>query len=411
MNRVVITGLGAVTPIGNNVNDFWKNIKKGTVGIDRITHFDPTGFPSQVAGEVKNFKAKEHMNAKDARRMNDFSQFSVAAALEALEDGHFNLEDTDPYRAGVIIGCGVGSMLEIEENAYRLRDKGPTKIKPLMVPRLISNMSSGNVSIQTGFKGKCISLTSACASGTHAIGEAFRSLKYGESDVMLAGGTEAAISPTGVAGFSGISALSTTEDPLAASIPFDKNRNGFVIGEGAGILLMETLDHALARGAKIYAELVGYGATADAYHITSPLEDGSGAAKAMTLALDEAHLTPESVDYLNAHGTSTVYNDLYETAAIKKAFGPAAYTLKINSTKSMIGHLLGAAGGVEMVVCVKSIEEDFIHQTVGVKEQDPACDLNYMIEGSESTKVSVAMSDSLGFGGHNAALVIQKYCD
>ena len=407
--RVVVTGLGAVTPIGNNVKDFWAGIREGKVGIAPITKFDTTDYKVKLAAEVKDFNAKDHMDPKAARRMEVFSQYAVAAAKEAYEDSGLNIEEEDPFRAGVIVGSGIGSLQELELSYGKILSQGPNKVPPLMVPLMISNMAAGNISIQLGFRGKCTDVVTACASGTHSIGDAFRAIQYGDADIMAAGGTESSICPTGVAGFTALTALTKSEDPMRASIPFDKDRSGFVLGEGAGVVILEELEHAKARGAKIYAEVVGYGATADAYHITSPIEDGSGAARAMTLAMEEAGAKPEEIEYINAHGTSTHHNDLFETRAIHAAFGPAAEKVIVNSTKSMIGHLLGAAGGVEFITCVKSIEDGFIHQTVGTTEPGEECDLNYAIGASVEKEIRYAMSNSLGFGGHNATLLVKKY--
>ena len=407
--RVVITGLGAITPIGLNVSDFWNSCKGGVCGIEPISYFDTSDFKAKLAAELKGFDAKNFMDAKQAKRMEAFSQYAVAAAKEALEDAQIDMEKEDSFRVGVSVGSGIGSLQAMEREHSKLLDKGPSRVAPLLVPLMISNMAAGNVGIQFGLRGKNINIVTACATGTHSIGEAFRSIAYGEAEVMLAGGSEASISPIGVAGFAALTALNTTEDKTRASIPFDKDRAGFVMGEGAGILVLEELEHAKQRGAKIYAEIVGYGATCDAFHITSPAEDGSGAAKAMEYALKDADLTPEDVDYVNAHGTSTYYNDLFETKAIKLAFGEHAYKLKINSTKSMVGHLLGAAGGVEAVVCVKSIEDSYLHKTVGLENTDEDCDLDYCKGSGVSMPVNVAISNSLGFGGHNATIVFKKY--
>lgn len=407
--RVVITGMGAITPIGNTVEEFWNGIKQETVGIGPITKFDCTEYKVKLAAEVKNFVAKERLDFKSAKRMEPFSQFAVAAAKEAFEDSQLNMEQEDPFRTGVIIGSGIGSLQIVEQTYSQILEKGPSKVNPLMVPLMISNMAAGNVAIQLGLKGKCTSVTTACATGTHAIGDAFRAIQYGDADVMLAGGTESAICPTAVAGFTNLTALTTNPDPQKASIPFDKNRSGFVIGEGAGVLVLEELEHAKARGAHIYAELAGYGATCDAYHITSPAEDGSGAAKAMTLAMEEAQVSPDNIDYINAHGTSTHHNDLFETRAIKLALGEAAYHIPINSTKSMIGHLLGAAGAVECITCVKSIEKGYIHPTVGSEIPDEACDLQYTFGSPIQKELHYVLSNSLGFGGHNATLLLKKY--
>ena len=407
--RVVITGMGAVTPTGNNVDTFWNSCKEGKVGIDRITKFDTSDFKVKLAAEVKDFRAADHMDPKAARRMEPFAQYAVAASGEALEDAGINMEAEDPYRVGVIIGSGIGSLETVEATYDKVLEHKVNRVNPLTIPKMISNMAAGNVSIQFGLKGKCENVVTACATGTNCIGDAMRTIQYGEADIMLAGGTESCICPTGVAGFQQLTALSTETDRLRASIPFDKDRNGFVMGEGAGILVLEELSHAQKRGAHIYAELVGYGATADAYHITSPCEDGSGAAKAMELAMREAGIEPAQIDYINAHGTSTHHNDLFETRAIRLAFGAHAENVQINSTKSMIGHLLGAAGGVEAIVCVKSIQDGFVHRTAGTKETDPECDLHYTIGGSVEKKITYAMSDSLGFGGHNAVLVFKAF--
>ena len=404
--RVVVTGLGAITPIGNNVEAFWNGLKEKKVGIGPITYFDTADYKAKLAGEVKDFDPKQYMDPKAAKRMEKFCQFAVCAAKEAIEDAGLNMEQEDPFRVGVSVGSGIGSLQSVEREYSKMLQKGPNRVNPLLVPLMISNMAAGNVSIQFGMRGKCINVVTACATGTHSIGEAFRTIQYGDADVMIAGGTEASITPIGVAGFAALTALSTSEDPMRASIPFDKDRNGFVMGEGAGIVVLE---HAQARGAKIYAELAGYGATGDAYHITSPAEDGSGAAKAMEMAIADAGLKPEDVDYINAHGTSTHHNDLFETKAIKLALGDHAGNVKINSTKSMIGHLLGAAGGVEFITCVKSIEEGFVHATAGLQEEDPECDLDYTKGEGVSMNVNCALSNSLGFGGHNATLLVKKF--
>lgn len=407
--RVVVTGLGAITPLGNTVPEFWAGVKEGKVGIAPITKFDTTEYKVKLAAEVKDFVAKDRMDFKAARRMEAFSQYAVAAAKEAFDDAGIDMEKEDSFRAGVIIGSGIGSLQQVESSYEKIKTKGPNKVNPLMVPLMICNMAAGNVSIQLGLRGKCSNVVTACATGTHCIGDAFRAIQYGDADIMLAGGTESAICPTGVAGFTALTALSTNPDPTTASRPFDKDRDGFVMGEGAGVVVLEELEHAKARGAKIYAEVVGYGATGDAYHITSPAEDGAGAAKAMELAMEEAEVSPSQVEYINAHGTSTHHNDLFETRAIKKAFGDAAKDVVINSTKSMIGHLLGAAGGVEFITLVKSVEEGFIHQTMGTVETDEDCDLNYAVGAPVEKEIHYAMTNSLGFGGHNATVLIKKY--
>lgn len=407
--RVVVTGLGAITPIGNDVESFWSGLKAGQVGIGSITHFDPTAYKIKLAAEVKDFHVKERLDLKAGKRMELFAQYAVAAAKEAFQDAGLDMTKEDPYRLGVIVGSGVGSLQTVEREHAKILEKGPSRVNPLMVPLMISNMAAGNISIQLGFQGKCTNVVTACASGTHCIGDGVRAIQYGDADVILAGGAESCICPTGVSGFTALTALSPTEDPLRASIPFDKDRNGFVLGEGAGMVMLEELEHARRRGVPIYGEVVGYGATGDAYHITSPAEDGGGAARAMSLAMEEAGILPEQVDYINAHGTSTAYNDLYETRAIKRAFGKAASSLVVNSTKSMIGHLLGAAGGVEFVATIKAMEEGFIHQTMGSRESEPECDLNYAMGAPIRRKIHYAMSNSMGFGGHNASILIKEY--
>ena len=407
--RVVVTGLGAVTPIGNSVEEFWEGIREGKTGIGPITRFDAGEYKVRLVAEVKDFDPKKYMEPKMVRRMAPFAQYAVAAAKEAFADAGLDMEKEDPFRAGVIIGSGVGDLHQVELCYDKILTKGPGRVPPLMVPLMISNMAAGNVSIQLGLRGKCSDVVTACASGTHSIGDAFRAIQYGDAEIMLAGGAESCICPTGVAGFDALTALTETDDPARASIPFDKDRDGFVLGEGAGVVVLEELEHALARGAEIYAEIVGYGATADAYHITSPAEDGSGAAKAMTLAMEEAGADPSEIEYINAHGTSTHHNDLFETRAIHMAFGEAAEKVVVNSTKSMIGHLLGAAGGVEFITCVKSIQEGFIHQTVGTREPGEGCDLDYAIGAPVEKEIRYAMSNSLGFGGHNATLLLKKF--
>lgn len=407
--RVVVTGMGAVTPIGNSVEEFWSGIKESKVGIGEITKFDTTEYKVKLAAEVKDFSAKDYMDFKAAKRMELFSQYAVAAALEAYKDSGLAIEQEDAYRAGVIVGSGIGSLQRVEQEHTKIKEKGPGRVNPLMVPLMISNMAAGNISIQLGFKGKCTNVVTACASGTNCIGDAYRAIQYGDADVMIAGGTESCICPTGVAGFTSLTALSTSTDPKRASIPFDRDRDGFVLGEGAGVVMLEELEHAKKRGARIYAEVAGYGSTGDAYHITSPAEDGGGAAKAMTLAIEEGNIRPSQVDYINAHGTSTHHNDLFETRAIKLALGDAAKDVVINSTKSMIGHLLGAAGGVEFITCVKSIQDGFIHQTAGTETVDEACNLNYAVGAPIEKDVTYVLTNSLGFGGHNATILVKKF--
>lgn len=409
MNRVVITGMGVITPIGNSVEEFWNGILEEKVGIEPICTFDATEYKAKLSANVKNFNAKDYMDFKLAKRMDRFSQFAVAAAKEALEDSGLCLEKEDKYRCGICVGSGVGSLMGIEREYDKMLQAGPFRIHPLTAPLVLGNMAAANVAIFSGFQGKCIDVVTACATGTNSIGEAFHAIKYGTCDVMLAGGVDSSISKFGVATFQALTALSSSEDPKRASIPFDKERDGFVTGEGAGVLMLESFDHAKARNAKIYAEIGGYGATCDANHITTPLEDGSGAAKAMEFAMQEAGVSPEEVDYINAHGTSTRYNDLYETRAIKLAFHDAAYKVKINSTKSMIGHLFGAGGAVELVTCVKSIQENYIHPTVGLLHDDPECDLDYTKGKGVHKPVHIAISNSLGFGGHNASILVRKF--
>ena len=406
--RVVVTGLGAITPVGNDVASFWQGLKDKKVGIAPITYFDTTDYKAKLAGEVKDFDPKKYMDPKAARRMEPFSQYAVAAAGEAIAQAGLDMEKEDPFRVGTSIGSGIGSLQAMEREHKKMLEKGPNRVNPLLVPMMISNMAVGNVAMHYGLKGKSINVVTACATGTNSIGEAFRSIQYGEADVMVAGGTESAITPLGMAGFAALTALSTNDDPETASRPFDKDRDGFVMGEGAGIVVLESLEHAQKRGAKILAEVVGYGGSNDAFHITSPAEDGSGAAYAMEMALKDAGIAPEKIDYINAHGTSTHHNDLFETMAVKKALGDHAYKVKINSTKSMIGHLLGAAGGVEFIACVKSIEDGFVHATAGLKEAGEGCDLDYTMGEGVPMDIHYALTNSLGCGGVNASLVIKK---
>lgn len=408
--RVVVTGLGAITPIGNNVEDFWNGIKEEKTGFGPITYFDATDYKASMAAELKDFNPDDYMDKKAARRMEAFCQYAVAAAKEAIEDSELDMEKEDPFRVGCAIGNGVGSLQSMQREYTRLIERGPSKVSPMLVPLMITNMAAGNVSIMFNLKGKNINVVTACATGTNSIGEAFRTIQYGDADVMVAGGTEGSIAEIGVAGFAALNALSTSEDPNRCSIPFDKDRDGFVMGEGAGVVVLEELEHAKKRGAKIYAEVLGYGCSADAYHITSPAEDGSGAAKAMENAVKDAGLEMTDITYINAHGTSTHYNDLFETRAIKLAFGDHAKNIKINSTKSMIGHLLGAAGAVEFITCVKEIEEDYVHSTVGLKECEEEMDLDYCKE-AVNMEVPYALSNSLGFGGHNASIIVGKYSE
>ena len=409
MRRVVVTGMGAVTPIGTGVEKYWENVKKKTLGFGEITRFDTSDFKVKLAAEVKDFVAKEHMDFKAARRMELVGQYAGADAKEACNQAGLDMEKEDPFRVGCSIGSGIGSLQVTEAACKKLEEKGPSRVNPLLVPLMISNMAAGNVSIQLGIKGKSLNVVTACATGTHSIGEAYRSIQCGDADVMLAGGTEACICPIGVAGFSALTALSDSQDPERCSLPFDKDRSGFVMGEGAGVVVLEELEHAQKRGAVILAEVTGYGATSDAYHITSPAEDGSGAAKAMELAIAEAGIEKEDVTYINAHGTATHHNDLFETRAIKLLFGEHAYDMKINSTKSMIGHLLGAAGAVEFITCVKELQEGFIHATAGYTAPDEEMDLNYVAGDGVEEPITYALSNSLGCGGHNASILIKKY--
>jgi len=402
--------MGAITPIGNSVEEFWNGIKEGKTGFGPITYFDTADYRCKLAAEVKDFDPAQYMDKKSARRMEQFCQFAVAAAGQAISDAGLTMEQEDPYMVGCSVGSGIGSLQAMEREYDRLKEKGPGRVGPMLVPLMISNMAAGNVSIAYGLKGKSLNVVTACATGTHSIGEAYRTIQYGDADVMIAGGTESSITPIGIAGFSALTALSFSEDPERASIPFDKERNGFVMGEGSAIVVLEELEHAKRRGAKIYAELTGYGCSSDAYHITSPAEDGSGAATAMLNALKDGGVEPEELTYINAHGTSTHHNDLFETRAIKLAFGEHAYDLKINSTKSMVGHLLGAAGAVEFVTCVKEIQEGYIHRTVGLRETEEELDLNYCRDSYEE-EVPYALTNSLGFGGHNASLLLKKYTE
>lgn len=402
--------MGAITPIGNSVEEFWNGIKEGKTGFGPITYFDTADYRCKLAAEVKDFDPTQYMDKKSARRMEQFCQFAVAAAGQAIADAGLIMEQEDPYMVGCSVGSGIGSLQAMEREYDRLKEKGPGRVGPMLVPLMISNMAAGNVSIAYGLKGKSLNVVTACATGTHSIGEAYRTIQYGDADVMVAGGTESSITPIGIAGFSALTALSFSEDPQRASIPFDKDRNGFVMGEGSAVVVLEELEHAKKRGAKIYAELIGYGCSSDAYHITSPAEDGSGAATAMLNALKDGGVAPEELTYINAHGTSTHHNDLFETRAIKLAFGEHAYDLKINSTKSMVGHLLGAAGAVEFVTCVKEIQEGYIHRTVGLRETEEELDLNYCRDSYEE-EVPYALTNSLGFGGHNASLLLKKYME
>lgn len=407
--RVVITGMGAITPIGNSVDEFWAGVRQQKVGIDFITRFDASDYKAKLAAEVKNFDAKNYMDFKMAKRMETFSQYAVAAAGEAIADAGLDMADEDAYMAGTSVSSGIGSLDAMEREHKKLLEKGPSRINPLLVPLMITNMAAGNVAIAFGLKGKSLNVVTACASGTNAVGEGYRSIQSGEADIMVSGGTESAVTPIGIGGFAALTALSASTDPKRASIPFDRDRSGFVMGEGAGILVLEELEHAKKRGAHIYAEITGYGCSNDAFHITSPAEDGSGAARAMTNAMNEAGVRPADIDYINAHGTSTHHNDLFETRAIKLAFGEDAYGVKISSTKSMVGHMLGAAGAVECIACVKTIQDGYIHPNVGLENTEDELDLDYVKGKGIESNVTYVMSNSLGFGGHNASIILKKY--
>lgn len=410
MKRVVVTGMGIVSPLGNTVEEFWNNIKANKLGFSYINDITSENFDVKIAATVNDFSPEKRLDKKEAKRMDRFTQFAVTAALEAIDDAGTKFEDIDPFRAGVIAGVGIGGLNLTNQEHSKYLEKGPDRISVFFIPMMIGNMAAGTISMKTGFKGANFCTTTACASSTHAIGEAFRKIKDGYLDVCIAGGAEACVSEFALGGFNNMKALTRSDDLTRCSIPFDKERNGFVLGEGSGMLVLEELEHAKARGAKIYAEIAGYGATGDAYHMTSPSPTGEAAAAGMRLAYEEAGLKPEDIDYINAHGTSTGLNDKYETTAIKLALGEeAARKIAINSTKSMTGHLLGAAGSVEAIVTALSCHEDFIHATVGYKVPDPECDLDYCVEGNRNTTVNAALTNSLGFGGHNATLCLKKY--
>ena len=410
MKRVVVTEMGIVSPLGNTVEEFWNNIKANKLGFSYINDITSENFDVKIAATVNDFSPEKCLDKKEAKRMDRFTQFAVTAALEAIDDAGTKFEDIDPFRAGVIAGVGIGGLNLTNQEHSKYLEKGPDRISVFFIPMMIGNMAAGTISMKTGFKGANFCTTTACASSTHAIGEAFRKIKDGYLDVCIAGGAEACVSEFALGGFNNMKALTRSDDLTRCSIPFDKERNGFVLGEGSGMLVLEELEHAKARGAKIYAEIAGYGATGDAYHMTSPSPTGEAAAAGMRLAYEEAGLKPEDIDYINAHGTSTGLNDKYETTAIKLALGEeAARKVAINSTKSMTGHLLGAAGSVEAIVTALSCHEDFIHATVGYKVPDPECDLDYCVEGNRNTTVNAALTNSLGFGGHNATLCLKKY--
>ncbi len=410
MKRVVITGMGALTSLGKDTDAFWQSIKAGRHGISAIEGFDTTGYEATLAAEIKNFDPVAYgIEKKEARRMDRYCQFAMAATGMAIADCGTEFASDDPFRIGVIVSSGIGGMQTNSDENKKLIEKGPKRISPFYVPMIIANMASGMISMRYGFKGSSTCIVTACATSADSLGAAFRSIKHGYHDVMIAGGAEAAIIPISIAGFSNMMALSTAKDPDRASIPFDKERDGFIMGEGAGVLVLEELEHAKARGAKIYAEITGYGSTNDAHHITSPDPDGEGAAQAMRFAMQESGLTPKDIGYINAHGTSTPLNDKFETAAIKKALGEEAYTTPISSTKSMTGHLLGGAGGVEAIVCALALRDGIIPPTAGYREKDEECDLDYVTDGARKADIKAALSNSLGFGGHNATLCLKKY--
>ena len=410
MRRVVVTGLGPITSIGIGKEDYWTSLVCGKSGISQITNFDTKDYVTTIGSEVKDFKPEKYMPKKEAKRMDKFAQLAVAGTYLALEDSKLDLDSIDKNRVGVILGSGVGGIETLESEHTKLMERGPHRVSPFFIPMMISNMGPGQITMAYGFKGPSFTITTACASGNHAIGESYRMIKHGVSDIIITGGSEAAVSPIAVAGFCTMKALSQRNDePERASRPFDKNRDGFVIGEGAGIIILEELEHALNRGAHIYGEIIGYGATSDAYHVTAPDPEAEGATNSMILAMEEAGLNPELVDYINAHGTSTYYNDKLETLAIKKAFKDHAYKLKISSNKSMLGHLLGAAAGVEAIATVLSMEKGIIPPTINLDTKDPECDLDYVPNKAISQEVNYALSNSLGFGGHNATILFKKY--
>lgn len=409
--RVVITGIGAISPIGKDCNKTWEGIKNKQCGIDEISLFDATNFKTKFDAEVKNYDPLEYFEAKEAKRLDRVSQFALIAAKEAFEDSKITDENTDFERVGIFIGSGIGGLITIENQCETNVEKGNKRVSPMFIPMAISNMPAGNVAIALGLKGESMSIVTACSSATHSIGESYKTIKHGYEDVVVCGGCEASICEVGIAGFENMKALSSAEDKNRASIPFDKERSGFVMGEGAGILVLEELEHAKKRGAKIYAEVIGFGASTDAYHITSPDPEGNGGAKAMIRAMEDAKIKPEDIDYINAHGTSTHLNDLTETLAIKKALGEASKTVKISSTKGNTGHLLGAAGAIEAVICTKAIQEQIIPPTINYKVSDEECDLDIVPNEPQKANLNIVMSNSLGFGGHNGSIILKKYVD
>ncbi len=410
MRRVVITGMGAVTPVGNDLDSTWDAIKNGVCGIDTISRFDTEGLACKMAGEIKGLDVEAFLDKKEAKRMDRFTQYAMIAAKMAIAHADIAFSEVDLERTGVIIGSGIGGIETFEQQAHVFSTKGPSRVSPFFIPMMISNMAAGQIAIMTGAKGVNYGVVSACASSNHALGEGFRSIRYGDVDVMITGGAEAAVTPLSIAGFCSMKAMSTrNDDPKGACCPFDARRDGFIMGEGAGILILEELEHAKKRGARIIAEIVGYGATDDAYHITAPAEGGEGPARAMQIAIRDAGIQPSDIGYINAHGTSTPYNDRTETQAVKAVFGDAAYKIPMSSTKSMTGHLLGAAGAVEAIICAKALEEGFLPPTIGYKEPDPDCDLDYLTDGGRKADIRYALSNSLGFGGHNASVCLKKY--
>lgn len=409
--RVVITGLGAVTPIGNNVEDFWNGLITGKCGIDEITLFDTTEYKVKLAGEIKDLDFEKYFDKRDLKRLDRYTQLAMIATKELMDDANLDVTKIDANRFGVAVSSGIGGLQTIEDNKQTIMEKGPNRVSPMVIPMAINNMATGNIAIQVGAKGESFCMTTACASATHTIGECYRIIKHGYQDLMIAGGTEASITPIGISGFTNIKALSQSTDKTRASIPFDKERNGFVMGEGAGIILLEELEHAKNRGAKIYAEIVGYGATSDAYHITSPAPNGEGGTRAMRIAIEDAKMQPQELDYINAHGTSTPLNDKYETMAIKQALGEVSSKVMVSSIKGHTGHLLGAAGGVEAIACIKAIQEGIIPPTIGYKIADEECDLDIVPNTARKVQIKYAMSNSLGFGGHNSSIIVKKYED
>ena len=409
--RVVITGLGAISPIGNTVEETWKGIKEKKCGIDEITLFDTSNLKTKLAAEVKDFDPSQYLDPKQVKRLDRVSQFAIIAAREAFQDSKITKENTDYERVGIYVGTGIGGLITLQNQCEVRLEKGNNRVSPMFIPMVIANMPAGNIAMELGLKGESVAMVSACASSNHAIGEAYRAIKHGYEDVIVAGGAEATICPIGIAGFENMKALSHSTDKNRASIPFDKERSGFVMGEGAGILVLEELEHARKRGAKIYAEIIGYGATSDAYHITSPDPEGNGGARAMQRAMQDANVKPEEIDYINAHGTSTSLNDSTETLAIKTALGEASKKVKVSSTKSNTGHLLGAAGAIEAIITTKAIENKFIPPTIHYEVKDEACDLDIVPNEPIEQEIKIAMSNSLGFGGHNASIMIKKFED